>query len=151
MGAAGHEVTPEVSARIAAMTTAEASKLIAESGSFDSIKMNRIFRDFAGADASAPFDEAHEDRRREYAKSGGKGPRPDARQHERGANGVRREDELVFLYVRTGAVTYRIGSIVDMHAGVSLGDAWRRLETMRETEFDSRDALNAAIRQAMTT
>ena len=63
----------------------------------------------------------------------------------------RRNHQLVFLHVRSGVVVYTLGSICDHHPDVSLGDAWRRLETMRETDFESRDALNAAIRKAMTT
>ena len=146
LGAAGHDLTDDVLARLDVMTAHEASRMIS-SKSFNSLRMERIVRGME--EDSEPFDEAHEARRREYAKSGGKGPRPDARRPEREANGIRREDELVFLHVGAGPVAYKVGQICDHHPGVSLGEAWRRLAPMRGLEFDSRDALNAAIRAAM--
>jgi len=59
------------------------------------------------------------------------------------------EHAIVFPYVITGVVTYRLASICHHFPGVSYREALVRLAGLRNQEFESHEALDEAIRVAM--
>ena len=72
-------------------------------------------------------------------------PRPDARRPTYSDAGA----DIVFPYVETGPVAYRLDAICERHPSVSPKEARARLADLRNQPFASNDALEKAIRAAM--